>query len=150
MRTQGSLRLIMNTKIWPGMNVERASNKSVRITGTDGDAVKVFLIIVSIHTLCMHGNHFMTFLLCGTLNLTNQILIRDGNKYMIDHTSTWIASSLTPISVDLWQLLAISRSQPFKNILRWPHNSTMQYYVFFFWIVCNRQIPKIQRIYWER
>ncbi|XP_060567985.1 ran-binding protein 3-like isoform X2 [Ruditapes philippinarum] len=45
MRTQGSLRLILNTKIWPGMTVERASQKSVRVTGTDGDHVKVFLII---------------------------------------------------------------------------------------------------------
>ena len=48
MRTQGSLRLILNTKIWPGMTVERASQKSVRVTGTDGDHVKVFLIIVSL------------------------------------------------------------------------------------------------------
>ncbi|XP_041359411.1 ran-binding protein 3-like [Gigantopelta aegis] len=45
MRTQGSLRLILNTKIWPGMTVERASQKSVRITATDGvDGIKVFLI----------------------------------------------------------------------------------------------------------
>lgn len=51
MRTQGSLRLILNTKIWPGMTVERASQKSVRITGTDGDAVKVFLIMVSLGTI---------------------------------------------------------------------------------------------------
>ncbi|XP_045158303.2 ran-binding protein 3-like [Mercenaria mercenaria] len=47
MRTQGSLRLILNTKIWPGMTVERASQKSVRVTGTDGDHVKVFLIITN-------------------------------------------------------------------------------------------------------
>ena len=48
MRTQGSFRLILNTKIWPGMTVDRASGKSVRITGTDGDGVrKVFLITVS-------------------------------------------------------------------------------------------------------
>jgi hypothetical protein len=48
MRTQGSLRVILNTKIWPGMTIERASNKSVRITATDGaDGIKVFLIMVS-------------------------------------------------------------------------------------------------------
>ncbi|KAL4236087.1 Ran-binding protein 3 [Mactra antiquata] len=47
MRTQGCLRLILNTKIWPGMTVERASQKSVRITGTDGDHVKVFLIMTN-------------------------------------------------------------------------------------------------------
>lgn len=47
MRTHGSLRVILNTKIWPGMTIERASNKSVRITATDGDeGVKVFLIMV--------------------------------------------------------------------------------------------------------
>ena len=46
MRTQGSLRLILNTKVWPGMTVERASQKSVRVTGTDGDSVKVFLLMV--------------------------------------------------------------------------------------------------------
>ena len=49
MRTQGSLRLILNTKVWPGMTVMRASQKSVRLTATDGDdGVKVFLLIVSL------------------------------------------------------------------------------------------------------
>ena len=47
MRTQGSLRVILNTKIWPGMTIERASQKSLRITATDSDeGVKVFLIVV--------------------------------------------------------------------------------------------------------
>jgi len=45
MRTQGSLRVVLNTKIWPGMTVERASGKSVRVTAMDTDeTVKVFLI----------------------------------------------------------------------------------------------------------
>ncbi|XP_033738035.1 ran-binding protein 3-like isoform X2 [Pecten maximus] len=48
MRTQGSLRVILNTKIWPAMTIERASQKSLRITATDGeDGVRVFLIITS-------------------------------------------------------------------------------------------------------
>ncbi|XP_048762520.1 ran-binding protein 3-like isoform X2 [Ostrea edulis] len=48
MRTHGSLRVILNTKIWPGMTIERASNKSVRITATDGaEGIKVFLIMTS-------------------------------------------------------------------------------------------------------
>ncbi|KAK7501509.1 hypothetical protein BaRGS_00007313, partial [Batillaria attramentaria] len=48
MRTQGSLRVILNTKIWPGMNVERASTKAIRITATDTDqAVRVFLIVTN-------------------------------------------------------------------------------------------------------
>ena len=47
MRTQGSLRLILNTKVFPGMTVMRASQKSVRLTATDGDeGVKVFLLMV--------------------------------------------------------------------------------------------------------
>lgn len=47
MRTHGSLRVILNTKIWPGMTIERASSKSVRITATDGaEGIKVFLIVV--------------------------------------------------------------------------------------------------------
>ncbi|XP_070195704.1 ran-binding protein 3-like isoform X2 [Littorina saxatilis] len=48
MRTQGCLRVILNTKIWPGMNVERASTKAIRITATDVDqAVRVFLIMTN-------------------------------------------------------------------------------------------------------
>ncbi|XP_076440643.1 uncharacterized protein LOC143280049 isoform X2 [Babylonia areolata] len=48
MRTQGSLRVILNTKIWSGMNVERASTKAIRITATDADqAVRVFLIMTN-------------------------------------------------------------------------------------------------------
>ncbi|XP_075878020.1 ran-binding protein 3b isoform X2 [Nelusetta ayraudi] len=46
MRTQGSLRLILNTKLWPRMQVDKASEKSVRITAmdTEDQGVKVFLI----------------------------------------------------------------------------------------------------------
>ncbi|XP_019712433.1 ran-binding protein 3b [Hippocampus comes] len=46
MRTQGSLRLILNTKLWPQMQVDKASDKSVRVTATDTEdqGVKVFLI----------------------------------------------------------------------------------------------------------
>jgi len=48
MRTQGSLRLILNTKLWPQMQVDKASEKSVRITAmdTEDQGVKVFLITV--------------------------------------------------------------------------------------------------------
>uniref|UniRef100_A0A8C6UNJ1 Ran-binding protein 3 n=1 Tax=Neogobius melanostomus TaxID=47308 RepID=A0A8C6UNJ1_9GOBI len=46
MRTQGSLRLILNTKLWPQMQVDKASEKSVRVTAmdTEDQGVKVFLI----------------------------------------------------------------------------------------------------------
>uniref|UniRef100_A0AAY3ZYF9 RanBD1 domain-containing protein n=1 Tax=Denticeps clupeoides TaxID=299321 RepID=A0AAY3ZYF9_9TELE len=49
MRTQGSLRLILNTKLWPQMQVDKASEKSVRITAmdTEDQGVKVFLILAS-------------------------------------------------------------------------------------------------------
>ncbi|XP_029309309.1 ran-binding protein 3b isoform X3 [Cottoperca gobio] len=49
MRTQGSLRLILNTKLWPQMQVDKASEKSVRITAmdTEDQGVKVFLISAS-------------------------------------------------------------------------------------------------------
>lgn len=48
MRTQGSLRLILNTKLWAQMQVDKASEKSVRITAmdTEDQGVKVFLISV--------------------------------------------------------------------------------------------------------
>lgn len=50
MRTQGSLRLILNTKLWAQMQVDKASEKSVRITAmdTEDQGVKVFLISVCV------------------------------------------------------------------------------------------------------
>jgi hypothetical protein len=50
MRTQGSLRLILNTKLWAQMQIDKASEKSIRITAmdTEDQGVKVFLISVSI------------------------------------------------------------------------------------------------------
>ncbi|KAJ7993127.1 hypothetical protein DPEC_G00269190 [Dallia pectoralis] len=49
MRTQGSLRLILNTKLWPQMQADKASEKSVRVTAmdTEDQGVKVFLISAS-------------------------------------------------------------------------------------------------------
>ena len=55
MRTQGSLRVVLNSKIWEGMMVERPSTKSIRITATEGDVVRVFLIMVSIIPSYTHG-----------------------------------------------------------------------------------------------
>lgn len=48
MRTQGSLRLILNTKLWAQMQIDKASEKSIRITAmdTEDQGVKVFLISV--------------------------------------------------------------------------------------------------------
>ncbi|XP_044287398.1 ran-binding protein 3-like isoform X2 [Varanus komodoensis] len=46
MRNQGSMRLILNTKLWTQMIIERANRKSLCITATDleDSSVKVFLI----------------------------------------------------------------------------------------------------------
>nr|CAG4643998.1 EOG090X078K [Lepidurus arcticus] len=47
MRAQGTLRLILNTKLWPEMKLEKVSTKSIRITAMDEDKVKIFLIMAS-------------------------------------------------------------------------------------------------------
>ncbi|XP_055963249.1 ran-binding protein 3 isoform X2 [Sorex fumeus] len=49
MRTQGSLRLILNTKLWAQMQMDKASEKGIRITAMDAEdqGVKVFLISAS-------------------------------------------------------------------------------------------------------
>uniref|UniRef100_A0A8C3VKR9 Ran-binding protein 3-like n=1 Tax=Catagonus wagneri TaxID=51154 RepID=A0A8C3VKR9_9CETA len=49
MRNQGSLRLILNSKLWAQMEIQRASHKNLRITATDLEDynIKVFLIQAS-------------------------------------------------------------------------------------------------------
>lgn len=45
MRTQGSLRVVLNTSVWSGMKVEHPSAKSVRLTGQSAEGViGVFLV----------------------------------------------------------------------------------------------------------
>ncbi|XP_026751153.2 ran-binding protein 3-like isoform X2 [Galleria mellonella] len=45
-RVAGSLRVVLNTKLWPDMVVERAGTKSLRITAADAQQqVKLFLIM---------------------------------------------------------------------------------------------------------
>lgn len=48
MRNQGSMRLILNTRLWAQMVIQRANRKSLCITATDLEdcSVKVFLIQV--------------------------------------------------------------------------------------------------------
>nr|CAI5832851.1 unnamed protein product [Callosobruchus analis] len=47
-RTAGSLRVILNTKIWAEMTIDKASEKSIRLTALDASGdVKVFLIMAS-------------------------------------------------------------------------------------------------------
>ncbi|XP_077752332.1 ran-binding protein 3-like isoform X2 [Canis aureus] len=49
MRNQGSLRLILNSKLWTQMEIQRANHKNLRITATDLEdySIKVFLIQAS-------------------------------------------------------------------------------------------------------
>lgn len=46
MRNQGSLKLILNSKLWAQMQIQRANHKNLRITATDLEdcSIKVFLI----------------------------------------------------------------------------------------------------------
>jgi Ran-binding protein 3 len=47
-RVAGSLRVVLNTKLWPAMVVERAGARSLRITAADAaQHVKLFLVMVS-------------------------------------------------------------------------------------------------------
>jgi len=47
MRTVGSLRVVLNTKLWPNMICEKANEKNVRISAMEEDEVKIFLIACS-------------------------------------------------------------------------------------------------------
>ena len=53
-RTQGNLRVVLNTKLWPQMTVEKANEKSLRVTAieTDSSDIKIYLIMVC-HGLTM-------------------------------------------------------------------------------------------------
>ncbi|XP_060836136.1 ran-binding protein 3 isoform X1 [Rhopalosiphum padi] len=45
MRSNGNLKVILNTKIWADMKVEKVSEKSVRLTAFEEDSIKVFLVL---------------------------------------------------------------------------------------------------------
>ncbi|XP_066886981.1 ran-binding protein 3-like isoform X2 [Kogia breviceps] len=58
MHNQGSLRLILNSKLWAQMEIQRANHKNLRITATDLEDynIKVFLIQASAKDIgCMHA-----------------------------------------------------------------------------------------------
>ncbi|XP_046688779.1 LOW QUALITY PROTEIN: ran-binding protein 3-like [Homalodisca vitripennis] len=49
MRVSGSLRVVLNTKIWAEMTVDRPSDKSVRLTALDSSGeIKVFLVMAGV------------------------------------------------------------------------------------------------------
>ncbi|KAL9950337.1 hypothetical protein ACROYT_G042824 [Oculina patagonica] len=48
MRTQGSLRVVLNTKLWPSMTLEKGNEKSLRITAMDSEKdIKIYLIMAA-------------------------------------------------------------------------------------------------------
>lgn len=62
MRTQGSLRVVLNTKLWPSMTLEKGNEKSLRITAMDSENnIKIYLImvrkfsLVDMHLRCFEG-----------------------------------------------------------------------------------------------
>ena len=67
MRTQGSLRVVLNTKLWPNMTLEKGNEKSLRFTAMDSEKdIKIYLIMVSkflILILQVLIDFFLSFLL---------------------------------------------------------------------------------------
>ena len=47
-RTKGSLRLMLNTNLWAGMKVDRASSKSIRFTANDNGQIRLFLVMATV------------------------------------------------------------------------------------------------------
>ena len=59
MRTQGSLRVVLNTKLWPSMTLEKGNEKSLRITAMDSEKdIKIYLIMVSTRLVSVHTKWF--------------------------------------------------------------------------------------------
>jgi hypothetical protein len=46
-RTQGTLRLVLNTKLWSEMVVEKASDKAIRVSAMEDGIINLYLIMVS-------------------------------------------------------------------------------------------------------
>jgi hypothetical protein len=64
MRISGSMRVVLNAMIWPGMLVERASKKSVKISAADpddGHVIKIYLIQVRYCGFSFHCNIFFFY-----------------------------------------------------------------------------------------
>lgn len=75
MRISGSMRVVLNAMIWPGMLVERASKKSVKISAADpddGHVIKIYLIQVRYCGFSFHCNIF--FLLICILDASDDAL----------------------------------------------------------------------------
>lgn len=72
MRTQGSLRVVLNTKLWPNMTLEKGNEKSLRFTAMDSEKdIKIYLIMVS---------YFFIFIFFVFLSGLNSSFQSDGLK----------------------------------------------------------------------
>ncbi|XP_050535540.1 ran-binding protein 3-like isoform X2 [Daktulosphaira vitifoliae] len=58
MRNNGNLKVILNTKIWSDMKVEKVNEKNVRLTAFEEDSIKVFLILGPVKSM----NEFINIL----------------------------------------------------------------------------------------
>ena len=56
-RTQGSLRLVLNTMLWPDMVVEKASEKAVRVSAMEDGHIQLYLVMVC---GCLHITFLFT------------------------------------------------------------------------------------------
>ena len=57
MRTAGSLRVILNSKIFPEMTLEKPTEKNIRLTAMDGlVSLQIFFYLLSVHlfTFCAY------------------------------------------------------------------------------------------------
>ncbi|XP_050304472.1 ran-binding protein 3 [Anthonomus grandis grandis] len=77
-RAAGSLRVIINTKIWAEMTIDKASDKSIRLTALDSNGeVKVFLIMANIDDSRQLYTHLQ-------LRLENEISLQKRKKLQTD------------------------------------------------------------------
>lgn len=112
MRTQGSLRLILNTKLWPQMQVDKASEKSVRITAmdTEDQGVKVFLISVCIAIHYTRAGHKNNVCVCVCAGVIVTILKKMNIVTDLNIQSRYVNSAFQQ-STTLLNLLVVARAR---------------------------------------
>lgn len=74
MRHQGSLKVILNTKLWSHTHLRRPARRNLQVTATDvdGGALRVFLIQASardVARLYVAIHHRLVALRCGSVGL---------------------------------------------------------------------------------
>lgn len=47
-RTQGNLRLVLNTKLWPEMVIEKASERAIRVSAMEDGNIQLYLIMAAV------------------------------------------------------------------------------------------------------